>query len=45
MLTDVFGKAISYFPTDDTSVEKGVLATMEDHEWYAQRIREKLTNL
>ncbi|CAF0724458.1 unnamed protein product [Adineta steineri] len=45
MLTDVFGKGISYLPTDDTSVKTGVLATMENHEWYAQQIREKITML
>ena len=42
MLTDVFGKKISYLSTDETSVKTGVLATMEDHEWYAQQIRDKI---
>jgi 3'(2'), 5'-bisphosphate nucleotidase len=42
MLTDVFGKPISYFPTNETSVHTGVLATMNDHEWYAQQIRDKV---
>jgi len=44
-LTDVFGNAISYFPTDETSVKTGVLATMDNHEWYAQQIREKIVML
>ncbi|CAF0728400.1 unnamed protein product [Adineta ricciae] len=44
-LTDVFGNGISYFPTDQTSVKTGVLATMADHDWYAQQIREKINNL
>jgi 3'-phosphoadenosine 5'-phosphosulfate (PAPS) 3'-phosphatase len=45
VLTDVFGNTISYFPTDETSVKTGVLATMNDHEWYAKQIREKITML
>ena len=45
MLTDVFGKTISYLPTDETSVKTGVLATMDNHEWYAQQIREKINTL
>lgn len=43
MLTDALGNKISYFATNETSVKKGVLASMEDHDWYAQRIREKIT--
>ncbi|CAF0795271.1 unnamed protein product [Didymodactylos carnosus] len=43
-LTDVFGKDISYDLNDNTSVQTGVLATMNDHDWYTQRIREKLQN-
>jgi len=45
MLTDVFGNTISYLATDETSVKKGVLATMDNHEWYVQRIREKMNTL
>jgi hypothetical protein len=45
MLTDVFGNTISYLATDETSVKTGVLATMDNHEWYAQQIREKITKL
>lgn len=41
-LTDVFGKPIAYFPTDETVVKTGVLAAMENHEWYAQQIRDKI---
>jgi 3'-phosphoadenosine 5'-phosphosulfate (PAPS) 3'-phosphatase len=43
MLTDVFGNGISYLPTNETSVKTGVLATMDNHQWYAQQIREKIT--
>ncbi|CAF3936526.1 unnamed protein product [Rotaria magnacalcarata] len=43
MLTDVFGNKISYLSTNETSVNTGVLATMENHDWYAQRIRETIT--
>lgn len=42
MLTDALGNSISYFPTGETSVKKGVLATMDNHEWYAQRIKESV---
>jgi 3'-phosphoadenosine 5'-phosphosulfate (PAPS) 3'-phosphatase len=45
MLTDVFGNPITYSATDETSVKTGVLATMENHDWYVQRIREKITKL
>ena len=45
MLTDVFGNKISYSATDETSVKTGVLATMENHEWYAQQIRDKIKTL
>ncbi|UJR33448.1 hypothetical protein I4U23_020893 [Adineta vaga] len=44
-LTDVFGNSISYLSTDQTSVKTGVLATMSDHDWYAQQIREKIQSL
>ncbi|CAF3710549.1 unnamed protein product [Rotaria socialis] len=43
MLTDVFGNKISYLSTNETSVKTGVLATMENHDWYARRIRETIT--
>jgi 3'(2'), 5'-bisphosphate nucleotidase len=45
MLTDVFGKPISYLPVDNTSVKTGVLATMENHQWYAERIQENISTL
>jgi hypothetical protein len=43
MLTDVFGNPISYLPTNETSVKTGVLATMDNHQWYAQKMRENIT--
>ncbi|CAF3571428.1 unnamed protein product, partial [Rotaria sp. Silwood2] len=45
MLIDGFGNKISYLPSNETSVKTGVLATMNNHEWYAQQIREKITTL
>ncbi|CAF0788268.1 unnamed protein product [Rotaria sordida] len=45
MLTDIQGNKILYLPTNETYIKTGVLATMENHEWYAQQIREKLPTL
>jgi len=45
ILTDVFGNTISYLATNETSVKTGVLATMDNHEWYAQKIRETISTL
>ena len=43
MLTDAFGNTISYLSTNGASVKTGILATMDNHEWYAQRIRERIS--
>lgn len=42
MLTDALGNAISYSLTNETSVKTGVLATMDNHQWYAQQIRDNI---
>ena len=42
MLTDALGNSITYLPTNETSVKTGVLATMENHSWYAQQIRDNI---